>query len=99
MTVWKCSAEHCNKDAEVMAVGTSLCKEHGAQVAGLLNALMMVTYNKETMLGFEEEERKQMEKMAAEEHQAEIEKMKAERMAMEKKLQAKELEKKNGGQK
>jgi hypothetical protein len=67
MTVWKCSADHCDKDAEVIAVGTTLCKEHGGQVAGLLNALMMVTYQKETTLGLEEQERKEMQRIEEEE--------------------------------
>jgi hypothetical protein len=67
MTVWKCSAENCNKDADVIAAGTSLCKAHGAQVAGLLNALLMVTYQKETAMGLEEEERRTMDRMAIEE--------------------------------
>ena len=50
-----------------MAAGTSLCKEHGAQVAGLLNSLLMLTYQKETMLGLEEEERRATDRMMIEE--------------------------------
>jgi uncharacterized protein with WD repeat len=51
----------------VIAAGTTLCKEHGGQVAGLLNSLMMVTYQKETMLGLEEQERKEVQRIEEEE--------------------------------
>lgn len=85
MTVWKCSAENCGKDAEVIAAGTSLCKEHGAQVAGVLNALLMLTYQKETMLGMEEEERKTMERMAMEEEQKKKQRMEEERKLVQSK--------------
>ena len=55
MTVWKCSAPMCGKDAEVMAVGTTLCREHGGEIAGLLHTLMTMGYQKEKMLGMAEE--------------------------------------------
>ena len=53
MTVWKCSAPMCSKDAEVMAVGTTLCKEHGGEIANLLYTLMGTRYQKEMMPGAE----------------------------------------------
>ena len=65
MTVWKCSAPMCSKDAEVMAVGTTLCKEHGGEIAGLLHILMRTTSQKEMMLGMAEE-KKVMERMKEE---------------------------------
>ncbi len=55
MTVWKCSAPMCSKDAEVMAAGTSLCKEHGGEIANLLYTLMGARYQREMMQGMPQE--------------------------------------------